>query len=30
MEELDLHFPEVSEAQRQELLRARARLEGGD
>ena len=29
MQELDLHFPEVSEAQRQELQRARALLEGG-
>src|SRR5260221_457870 len=29
LEELDLHFPEVSEAQRQELARARALLEGG-
>jgi polyphosphate kinase 2 (PPK2 family) len=29
LEALDLHFPEVSEAQRQELLRARALLEGG-
>jgi PPK2 family polyphosphate:nucleotide phosphotransferase len=28
MEGLDLHFPEVSEAQRQELARARALLEG--
>ena len=28
MEELDLHFPEVSEKQRQELARARALLEG--
>jgi PPK2 family polyphosphate:nucleotide phosphotransferase len=30
LEGLDLHFPEVSEAQRQELLRARALLEGGE
>jgi PPK2 family polyphosphate:nucleotide phosphotransferase len=30
LEGLDLHFPEVSEAQRQELQRARALLEGGD
>ncbi|HZM52489.1 MAG TPA: polyphosphate kinase 2 family protein [Vicinamibacteria bacterium] len=29
LEGLDLHFPEVSEAQRQELQRARALLEGG-
>jgi hypothetical protein len=29
MQDLDLHFPEVSEAQRQELQRARALLEGG-
>jgi PPK2 family polyphosphate:nucleotide phosphotransferase len=29
MQELDLHFPEVSEAQRQELQRARGLLEGG-
>jgi PPK2 family polyphosphate:nucleotide phosphotransferase len=29
MQELDLHFPEVSETQRQELQRARALLEGG-
>jgi PPK2 family polyphosphate:nucleotide phosphotransferase len=29
LEGLDLHFPEVSEAQRQELARARALLEGG-
>jgi PPK2 family polyphosphate:nucleotide phosphotransferase len=29
MEALGLHFPEVSEAQRQELQRARALLEGG-
>ena len=28
LEGLDLHFPEVSEAQRQELQRARALLEG--
>jgi PPK2 family polyphosphate:nucleotide phosphotransferase len=28
LQELDLHFPEVSEAQRQELQRARALLEG--
>jgi PPK2 family polyphosphate:nucleotide phosphotransferase len=30
MQELDLHFPEVSETQRQELARARALLEGGE
>ena len=30
LEGLDLHFPEVSEAQRQELQRARGLLEGGD
>jgi PPK2 family polyphosphate:nucleotide phosphotransferase len=29
LEGLDLHFPEVAEAQRQELQRARALLEGG-
>jgi PPK2 family polyphosphate:nucleotide phosphotransferase len=29
MQELDLHFPEVSETRRQELQRARALLEGG-
>jgi PPK2 family polyphosphate:nucleotide phosphotransferase len=29
LNELGLHFPEVSETQRQELLRARALLEGG-
>jgi len=29
LQSLDLHFPEVSEAQRQELQRARALLEGG-
>jgi hypothetical protein len=29
LEGLDLHFPEVSEGQRQELQRARALLEGG-
>jgi len=29
MQELDLHYPEVSETQRQELQRARALLEGG-
>jgi hypothetical protein len=29
LERLVLHYPEVSEAQRQELQRARALLEGG-